>query len=534
MVSAVQAVNYSTSIARRVAFAFLFAALVSSACAEDLSDVALRGKQIYHAGESAYGRPITAFVSRGGAPIPAGILPCSGCHGEDGEGRPEGGVVPDDITWQVLTKDYGHEHDYGRAHPAFDAESIAAAVTQGKDPAGNELDFAMPRYAMHADDMSDLIAYLRQIADDSAPGIEDDSIRVASLLPTSGRRAPDGEAMRQVMTASINDINDAGGIHGRKLELVVIEGGEDPTQSLWTLRDRLGAGDIFAMVGGLGEGMEDELSNLAEEFELPMVGPATRMPRPGDGLSRFSFYLLGGLAEQAAILGKRLAAERNTNLSSLAVVRPQGEPYERAEASLREGFGSLVDADPITLVYQPPYLDIRATVDSLIESKAEQILFLGSASQLKRLATEARSRGIEPDLLLPGVFAGREMFEIDPDYSGRVLVGYSTTPADHTVEGVREFELLHERHEFGYQRSASQISAFVAVQVLAEGLKRAGKNLSREKLVDALEGLTDYRSGLMPPISFNHSRRIGALGGYVLPIDATAKRFGEPGDWIAL
>jgi ABC-type branched-subunit amino acid transport system substrate-binding protein len=126
------------------------------------------------------------------------------------------------------------------------------------------------------------------------------------------------------------------------------------------------------------------------------------------------------------------------------------------------------------------------------------------------------------------------MFEIDPDYSGRVLVGYSTTPADHTVEGVREFELLHERHEFGYQRSASQISAFVAVQVLAEGLKRAGKNLSREKLVDALEGLTDYRSGLMPPISFNHSRRIGALGGYVLPIDATAKRFGEPGDWIAL
>jgi ABC-type branched-subunit amino acid transport system substrate-binding protein len=340
--------------------------------------------------------------------------------------------------------------------------------------------------------------------------------------------------MRQVMTASINDINDAGGIHGRKLELVVIEGGEDPTQSLWTLRDRLGAGDIFAMVGGLGEGMEDELSNLAEEFELPMVGPATRMPRPGDGLSRFSFYLLGGLAEQAAILGKRLAAERNTNLSSLAVVRPQGEPYERAEASLREGFGSLVDADPITLVYQPPYLDIRATVDSLIESKAEQVLFLGSASQLKRLATEARSRGIEPDLLLPGVFAGREMFEIDPDYSGRVLVGYSTTPADHTVEGVREFELLHERHEFGYQRSASQISAFVAVQVLAEGLKRAGKNLSREKLVDALEGLTDYRSGLMPPISFNHSRRIGALGGYVLPIDATAKRFGEPGDWIAL
>ena len=534
MVSVLQTVNSSTSIARRAALALLFAALVSPACAEELSDAALRGKQIYHAGESASGRPITVFVSRGSAPIPAGVLPCSGCHGEDGEGRPEGGVVPSDITWQVLTKEYGHEHDYGRSHPAFDATSIAAAVTHGKDPGGNELDFAMPRYAMHTNDMSDLIAYLRQMADDSDPGIDDDSIRVASLLPASGRRAPDGEAMRRVMTASINDINDAGGIHGRKLELVVIEGGEDPTDSLWKLRDRLGVGDIFAMVGGLGEGMEGELSNLAEELELPMVGPATRLPNPGDGLSRFSFYLLSGLAEQSAILGKSLAAERDINISSLAIVRPQGEPYERAEASLLKEFGEPGDVNPMTIVYQPPYLDIRATVDSLIDGKAEQVLFLGSASQLRRLAAEARSRGIEPDLLLPGVFAGREMFDIDPEYSGRLLVGYSTTPADHTVEGVREFELLHERHELGYQKSASQISAFVAVQVLAEGLKRAGKNLSREKLVDALEGLTDYRSGLMPPISFNHSRRIGALGGYVLSIDATAKRFGEPGDWVAL
>ena len=50
-----------------------------------------RGRQVYHEGESASGTPMTVVVSQGGTPISASFLPCSGCHGKDGKGRPEGG-----------------------------------------------------------------------------------------------------------------------------------------------------------------------------------------------------------------------------------------------------------------------------------------------------------------------------------------------------------------------------------------------------------------------------------------------------------
>ena len=104
---------------------------VLPACAGELSVQEKRGKQIYVHGESTSGAPITARVARGATPIQASLLPCAGCHGEDGKGRPEGGVSPSDIRWKILAAAYGHDHDYGRSHPAFDETSLPQAVTTG-------------------------------------------------------------------------------------------------------------------------------------------------------------------------------------------------------------------------------------------------------------------------------------------------------------------------------------------------------------------------------------------------------------------
>jgi len=77
-----------------LAMSALFLAAAAWSADEHLTELEKRGKLVYTSGESASGRPITAVVSRGATPIPASILPCSGCHGDDGAGRPEGGVVP--------------------------------------------------------------------------------------------------------------------------------------------------------------------------------------------------------------------------------------------------------------------------------------------------------------------------------------------------------------------------------------------------------------------------------------------------------
>ena len=72
---------------------------IGDGLASSLSPEEARGKQIFLHGQSEAGRMITARVGRSSTPMPGKTFPCAGCHGSDGRGRPEGGVVPADITW---------------------------------------------------------------------------------------------------------------------------------------------------------------------------------------------------------------------------------------------------------------------------------------------------------------------------------------------------------------------------------------------------------------------------------------------------
>lgn len=504
------------------------------ALGDTLSDQELRGKRIFVEGQSESGSPITATVSRGATPITASILPCVGCHGEDGKGRPEGGVVPPDISWKHLSAAHGHEHAYGRRHPAFDDVSLVTAILRGRDPGGNQLDIAMPRYDMSDADMADLIAYLKRIDSDLDPGLTGDSIRIGSLLPMEGPLASVGASMRQILEASFAEVNAGGGIHGRRIELVVAGYDQDLQQSVWVVRDLLQSKSVFAMVGGYTAGIEEAMADTAEELEVPMVGAFTQFPPVSNELRPHSFYLTSGIVQQASVLARVGANSAYGNSGRMAVIHPPDSGYSEVIEAIEMQLDVLTALPLMTISYQPGYLDATDVAETLKAADIAGVVFLGSARELKRLANRALEQDYMPDLMLPGLFSGSEMFEIDPAFEGHVLIGYSTTPSDHTPAGVREFEQLHEAHNLGYEHSAAQISAYVAAKVFAEGLKRAGRALSREKLIEALESLTNFQAGLMPSISYNSRKRIGAYGGYVLELDLQAQGFRPASNWISL
>jgi ABC-type branched-subunit amino acid transport system substrate-binding protein len=78
----------------------------------------------------------------------------------------------------------------------------------------------------------------------------------------------------------------------------------------------------------------------------------------------------------------------------------------------------------------------------------------------------------------------------------------------------------------------AQLSAYSAAKILIEGLKRAGKDVSREKLIAALESLNRFETGLTPVITYGLNRRIGATGAYVVAIDLEKKQFVPTSEWI--
>src|SRR5215813_896442 len=100
------------------------------------------GRLIYSKGESPSQSTLEAII--GDTTVTATLMPCSNCHGADGKGKSEGGVIPSDITWNALIRPRETDTALGRRRPAYDAELLRKVMRRGIDPAGNELSIVMP------------------------------------------------------------------------------------------------------------------------------------------------------------------------------------------------------------------------------------------------------------------------------------------------------------------------------------------------------------------------------------------------------
>ena len=79
------------------------------------------------------------------------------------------------------------------------------------------------------------------------------------------------------------------------------------------------------------------------------------------------------------------------------------------------------------------------------------------------------------------------------------------------------------------------MAAFTAARVLVEGLERAGPDPDRDRLLASLEGMSGFRPGLTPPVSFGSRRRLGAQGAHVVEVDiASGALDGFQSVWISL
>lgn len=498
----------------------------------DLTPAEQAGKKVFLEGESPSGAELTVRIGREGSPLPGNVAACGTCHGADGLGRPEGGAIPSDVTWGTLVRPYGHEHPAGRRHPAFDERSLARSIREGVDPAGNPLDPVMPRYAISDADLASLIAYLKVVDRDLDPGIGPTSLRVGVVLPDRGRLADVGAGMRKVLEARAAALNRGGGVNGRTIELVVGGFDSDAADGLAAAERLVRAERVFALLSGFFPSAENAVEELAEREKVPLVGPFTLFARQAESVNPWVFHLQAGLREQARLLAAHATRDLGLAPGQVAVVHPEepraSDAVRGARAELGKGGAALV-----VVPWTGPLPD-AAIPGRLAGQGVKAVVFLGSDAELESFAKGCDAAGFRPWLLASGTLAARSAARLPATFQGRVLLAFPGTPADEAPEAAAELARLRAAAGITDRNRASQVAASVAFDVLREGLRRTGRQLSRERLVAALEGLYDFPTGLLHPLTFGPNRRVGALGGWIVAVDLPAGTFTTVGGWRRL
>jgi Cytochrome c len=443
-----------------LAAAILVIPLLALAASPRLTESEARGKRIFLRGETSAPVPIVARLGEESIEVPATVVPCASCHGYDGRGRSEGGVAPPSLRWDELTKPYPVPG--GRQHPPYTPSSLRRSIAMGIDPAGHALQRIMPRYRMTQRDMQDLLAYLRKLPADVDPGLTDGAIHLGILLPPGERAA----VIRSVMTAYFAKLNEAGGIFSRRIELRFAAGvakldGEEP----------------FAILAPTLIGSEEEVETYAGRNDIPLIAAiAVNAPR-----GRTSFHLLPGLSEQAATLAGAFPGA--------LVLYEDAAPFREVAASLH---AAAMTTDPAQLAGH------------------DAVLIVGPSSLQRKAMHAAASLDAPPHLLIPGALSIVDPVEIPVNvqiHTAMPLVLFDVQPV--ASEELRTLGVTAP--------SPTLIGALAAAKITVEALRRAGHDVTREKLIITLENFYEVDTALTPKITFTPSRHVGVTTAHVVP-----------------
>lgn len=114
-----------------------------------------------------------------------------------------------------------------------------------------------------------------RVARAAEPGVTATSVKFGQAAPMEGPAAALGVGMRQGLAAAFADVNRAGGVKGRKLELVARDDGYEPTKSVEATRALINDDKVFALVGPVGTPTSAAAQPVAQEAGLPFIGPFT-------------------------------------------------------------------------------------------------------------------------------------------------------------------------------------------------------------------------------------------------------------------
>jgi hypothetical protein len=119
-----------------------------------------------------------------------------------------------------------------------------------------------------------------------------------------------------------------------------------------------------------------------------------------------------------------------------------------------------------------------------------------------------------------------------PD-SGKMYLSFPLLSSDQSPLEMREYQALALRLQLSDTHRTTHLAVLASARLFAEALSRCGPDLSRERLKESLEELSDFQSGLCPPLNYQKGRRVGTGGIHIVEADFSLNSLNQLG-WFSV
>ena len=323
-------------------------------------------------------------------------------------------------------------------------------------------------------------------------GVSEREVIIGQFAALTGPAAQLGLRMQAGIKAQLDAVNKAGGINGRQLKLVSRDDGYEPEKAAQAVKALLNDDQVFALIGSVGTPTTLAALPAINDAKVPLIGPFTGAQGLREPFSRQLFHVRASYFDETDRIVQHLTT---LGVKKIAVLY-QNDAYGKAGL---EGVTRALSKRQMTAVaaatVERNTVDIAKALDAILKASPEVVVQISAYKSSAAFIKQARSQGFGGQFFNVS-FVGSSALAEELGDAGNGVVISQVVPFPFQGNSVIVREYQQRMTESGQKEfDFSSLEGFLAAKVLTEGLKRAGKTLTREGLITALESLKDFNMG---------------------------------------
>jgi branched-chain amino acid transport system substrate-binding protein len=327
-----------------------------------------------------------------------------------------------------------------------------------------------------------------------------DKVKIGVFMSMTGDTANFGISSTNGIKMAADEVNAAGGINGKQIELDIQDDRSDPSEAATIVTKFVTQDSVHAILGEVASSRSIAAAPIAQNAKIPMLTPSSTNPevtRKGDYIFRSCFID----PVQGAAIAQFAARTLNAKRAGIMVDR-KNDYSTGLEKFISQTFTKLGGQIVVTQSYQAGDQDFNAQLTSIKGANPEVIFVPGYYGDVALIAKQARDKGITVPFVGGDGWDAKQLYEI----GGKAVVGsffsnhyspYDTDPA------VQKF-VTDYKARYNQIPDALAATAYDAAKIMFDAIKRAN-SLDGKAIRDALAATKEY-PGVTGKVTFNENR----------------------------
>ena len=323
-------------------------------------------------------------------------------------------------------------------------------------------------------------------------GVTPNRILLGQAAVFSGPAAQLGIQMRNGIKAYLDHVNEKGGVHGRRIELITEDDRYEPSVAPSATKKLLEEHKVFALLGYVGTPTGAAHLPVLTQAKVPLVGMFTGAEILRDPFNRYVFHVRASYYDETEKIVEQVLSTGGRKISVFYQADAYGEAGRKG-TELALGRRNMKIHSNGTV--ERNTLKVEQAVKTIHASEPDAIVMVGAYAACAEFIKQMRKAGSGATFYNVSFVGSKALADaLGGEGSGVAISQVVPFPWALSVPVVKEYQLLAKKA--GYtDYNFSAMEGFLTAKVMVEGLRRAGREPTREGLVAALEKMQDVDLG---------------------------------------